>query len=267
MIRRLSRALPLAALPLAAVLLASPALADDPRLVERLYDPTQVVTVNGQVNVQATIVFGEGETIENVAIGDSNAWQVTPNKRADLLFVKPLKASAKTNMTVVTSRNTYLFDLVAGSRGTPLYVLRFTYPEPIVSPEEQAALAAAEDQPTAAELAAASDPYSVVDPAALNFAWTVKGDPAVLPEQVFDDGDAIFLTWPRDNRIPAILIENDKGLEGPVNYAVRGDTIVVDGVPAKLILRSGQEAATLTYAGPGPVATRERAAEFAVSGD
>jgi len=246
---------------------ASPALAEDPRLVERLYDPTQVVTVNGRVNVQATIMFGDDETIENVAIGDSTAWQVTPNKRADLLFVKPLKASAKTNMTVVTSRNTYLFDLVAGSRGTPLYVLKFTYPEPIVSPEETSALAAAPQAPSAAELAAASDPYSVVDPAALNFAWTARGAAQVLPEQVFDDGDAIFLSWPRDARIPAILIANDKGLEGPVNYAVRGDTIVVDGVPSVLILRSGKDTATLTYAGPGPLATRERAAAFAASGE
>src|SRR5687768_11873061 len=98
-----------------AALLASgaPALADDPRLVERLYDPAEVVRIEGRPNVQAAIRFAEDEHIENVAIGDSAAWQVTPNKRANLLFVKPLAERAATNMTVVTDRHTYLFDLVA----------------------------------------------------------------------------------------------------------------------------------------------------------
>src|SRR3546814_11470355 len=91
-----------------------------------------VRSVGGEGNprVQATIAFGDDETIENVAIGDSQAGQVTPNKLANLLFVKPLAANAVTNMTVVTSRRTYLFVLVASQRGNPVYLLRFTYPEP-----------------------------------------------------------------------------------------------------------------------------------------
>ena len=93
------------ALTFLAVMVASPALADDPRLVERLYDPDEVVVIQGKTKVQATIQFGEDESIENVAIGDSNAWQVTPNQRANLLFVKPLEPSAQTNMTVVTNRH------------------------------------------------------------------------------------------------------------------------------------------------------------------
>ena len=103
------------------LLSAAPALADA-RLVEKLYDPAAVVKIEGKTKVQATIQFGEDESIENVAIGDSSAWQVTPNKRANLLFVKPLEATASTNMTVVTNKRTYLFDLVANPRARPLYV-------------------------------------------------------------------------------------------------------------------------------------------------
>ncbi len=53
---------------------------------------------------------------------------MTPNKRASLLFVKPMQPTARTNMTVVTDQRTYLFDLVASPGATPVYVLRFTYP-------------------------------------------------------------------------------------------------------------------------------------------
>ena len=224
---------------------AAPSFAKDERLVERAYNPHEVVRIDGRAGVQATIIFGENEQIENVAIGDSTTWQVTPNKRANLLFVKPLDGRAATNMTVVTDRNTYLFDLVTTTKARPLYVLRFTYPD---APEGKAA--SAPIAPNATELAAATDPYAVLDPAALNFAWGAKGASKLVPARTYDDGEATYLSWPAGQSIPAILITNEEGLEGPVNYAVRGDTVVVDGVPRQIILRSGKERAILTNDGP-----------------
>jgi type IV secretion system protein VirB9 len=241
------------ALPAAVLLaLAAPAFAEDPRLVERLYDPDAVVRVEGRANVQTTIRFGEDELIENVAIGDSTAWQVTPNKRANLLFVKPLADRASTNMTVVTDRHTYLFDLIASPvTRTPLYVLSFTYPVELQETRQAAAGGApVSEGPSPVELAAASDPYAVVDPALLNRAWSAKGDRALLPAEVYDDGNATFLAWPTGTPQPAILIKDHEGTEGPVNYAVRGDVIVVEGVPREIVLRSGEDVATLTNQGP-----------------
>lgn len=246
-----------------AMLIASPARADDPRLVERAYDPGAVVRIEGRPQIQATIIFGDSELIENVAIGDSQAWQVTPNKRANLLFVKPLKDHAVTNMTVVTSRNTYLFDLVASPRAKPLYVLRFTYPD-APQAEQQPMLAAG---PNDLETAAANDPYAVTDPAALNFRWNGEGDRKLLPSRTYDDGEATFLTWPAGEPVPAILVTNQEGVEGPVNYTVRGDTIVVDGVPRQIILRSGKNKATLTFQGQARNSSRPEDAAFARAGE
>lgn len=236
------RVLPVA---LAFALLPSPALADDPRLVERLYDPSEVVRIEGKTKVQTSIAFAENEHIENVAIGDSQAWQVTPNKRANVLFIKPLTTTARTNLTVITDRHNYYFDLVASPHAEPLYVLRFTYPE---EPEPEQPLLAG--GPNAVEQAAATDPYAVVDPAALNFEWAASGDRDLLPVRTYDDGDATFLTWPGGRSVPAILIKDHEGTEGPVNFAVRGDTIVVDGVPREIVLRSGRDMARLVNEGP-----------------
>lgn len=221
------------------------AQASDPRLVERLYDPAKVVRIEGRTKVQATIAFAEDERIENVAIGDSNAWQVTPNKRANLLFVKPLSPAAKTNMTVITNRHTYLFDLAASPSAKPLYMMRFTYPE---IPEEEPVEVAGNANEL--EIAAARDPYAVVDPTELNFAWQRDGDRTLLPARAYDDGNATFLSWEAGKAVPAILIKDAKGTEGPVNFTVRGDTIVVEGVPREIILRSGKESATLVNTGP-----------------
>ncbi len=237
---------------LAASLFAAPvAFAQDARLVERMYNPAEVVRIDGRTKVQATIAFAEDERIENVAIGDSEAWQVTPNKRANLLFIKPLSPAARTNMTVVTDRRTYLFDLVASPKAQPLYVLRFTYPAEPKTEEPQLA-----GTVSPVEMAAATDPYAVVDPAQLNFEWAKKGDRNLMPSRAYDDGNATFLTWPDGQGIPAILTRDHEGTEGPVNFAVRGNMIVVDGVPAEIVLRSGDDLATLTNEGPPrPVVT------------
>jgi type IV secretion system protein VirB9 len=227
----------------------------DPRLVTQVFDETQVYTIKGKVKVQTTIKFAPDETIQNVAIGDSTAWQVQPNQAQTLLFVKPLAVTASTNMTVVTSRRTYLFDLDASPRNAPLYVLQFRYPE-LERAAEEARLAAAaqaeQDRANALELAAASDPYAVVDPARLNFKWATDGKSDLFPERTYDDGEATFLTWAEGTSIPAILTTNEEGDEGPVNFTVRGETVVLDTVPMKIVLRAGKDSATLTNLAPAP---------------
>ncbi|MCB2068081.1 MAG: TrbG/VirB9 family P-type conjugative transfer protein [Erythrobacter sp.] len=243
----------LSALLLTSAAFAIPAAAQDARLQERLYNPAEVVRIEGQVNVQSTIQFGEGEAIENVAIGDSTSWQVTPNRRANLLFVKPLAPRASTNMTVVTNRHTYLFDLVANPTARhPLYVLTFTYPEEPDAAQDESALASANPalRPNALEVAAANDDYAVVDPSALNFQWAGSGTAALLPAVIYDDGNATFISWAADQPMPAILVTDFQGEEGPVNFASRGDMIVLDIVPREIILRSGDDVARLVNEGP-----------------
>ncbi|QVM85482.1 TrbG/VirB9 family P-type conjugative transfer protein [Novosphingobium decolorationis] len=236
---------------LAAGLLSAPVRADD-RLVEHAYRADEVVTIPGRTTVQATIAFGRNEAIENVAVGDSSQWQITPNKRADLLFVKPLETSARTNMTVVTNKRTYFFDLVAGARAKPLYMLRFTYADeeepvddtPLARPSEAERLAHLDP---AERAVAEGDPLAMpAEVAALNFAWERKGAAKLQPVRVYDDGQATYLVWPEQTpNLPAILVENEKGDEGPVNYAVRGPTIVVSDVPDRIILRRGKDVAEL----------------------
>ncbi len=236
--------------------------AQDARIQTRVFDEGAVVAIQGRVKVQTTIKFAPDEAIENVAIGDSAAWQVQPNRAQSILFVKPLEPAARTNLTVVTSKRTYLFDLIASPKNAPLYVLQFRYPD-IEQAEEEARLAAAAEAAREAasplEMAAATDRLAVVDPAVLNFNWAGAGKANLLPERTYDDGDAVFLSWPQGRSIPAILTLNEDGNEGPVNYTVRGDVVVVDGVPAQIILRSGREVATLTNVGVMPPKGRKSA--------
>lgn len=248
-----------------ALALAAPLAAQDSRLQTLVYDADAVVRIDGRVKVQTTIKFAPDEIIENVAIGDSAAWQVQPNKAQTILFVKPLEPAARTNMTVVTDKRTYLFDLVASPKASALYVLQFRYPE-LEKAAEEARLAAEAEAEAKAQLAAnAIDPATggpvtppkPAEPPKLNFAWSSAGTPELLPNRAYDDGDAVYLTWGPGMPIPAILITNAEGDEGPVNYTTRGDTVVVEGVPPQIILRSGRDSATLTNTGPMPASSRQ----------
>jgi type IV secretion system protein VirB9 len=237
---------------------ATSAVAGDQRLSSRLYNSDEVVRVDGRAGVQATIAFAEDEHIENVAIGDSNSWQVTPNKRANLLFVKPLAPRARTNLTVVTDRRSYFFDLVAAPTANPMYLLRFTYPaEPKVQQAKPIAPALTAEE---VQVARGEQP---VDAARLNYSWAAKGKAKLLPSRVYDDGRTTYLGWTPGTPAPAILVKNEKGEEGPVNFSVRNDLIAVDGVPGVIVLRSGKDMATLEYRGDRR--TRARPSEVAAA--
>jgi type IV secretion system protein VirB9 len=229
---------------LSAMVLAVPAHAD-PRIATHFYQSSEVVTIHGRSDTQSTIAFAPDERIENIAVGDSASWQVTPNKRADLLFVKPMNEHARTNMTVVTDQRTYLFDLVNGPGAAAVYMLRFTYPDPPTRPAPAGTIVPA---PAPDATADAKTEPAAPDPADLHFAWATHGDKALLPARLFDDGKSTYLAWPADALLPAILVREPGGTEGPVNYTVHGDFVVVEGVPAQLVLRSGKQMATLTAA-------------------
>lgn len=235
-------------LALALALAPAAAQAGDARLVTRTYNAEEVVRITGRSGIQATIAFAEDEHIENVAIGDAATWQVTPNKRANLLFVKPLSPRARTNMTVVTDRHTYLFDLAADSRAAPLYVLRFAYPDEPKRPAGQAQPGLMSEDEAQALAGKVED--GSADPARLNFAWKSKGKAALIPARIYDDGQSTYLAWAPRVPIPAIQVRDAAGAEGPVNFAVRGDVIVLDGVPATILLRAGRDSAVLERTAP-----------------
>jgi type IV secretion system protein VirB9 len=214
--------------------------ATDGRIRTQVYNSDQIVRILGKPGIQSTIEFAADERIENVAVGDSSAWQITPNHRASLLFVKPLVAHSRTNMTVVTNRRTYMFDLVAeGKAGAAVYALKFSYPNEKVVEEPAKAtaqvVAAAQSQAPAATLTADK----------LHFDWKSKGTGKLLPERVFDDGTSLYLVWGKDTPLPAILTVSEDRKEGPVNYRMSGEYIVINPIPANLMLRYGSKYALL----------------------
>ena len=81
---------------------------------------------------QSHIEFGKNESIETITLGDSFAWKITPLDNR--LFIKPMERNIRTNMTIITNKKTYQFDLVSkelesGDEKDLVYVVRFQYPK------------------------------------------------------------------------------------------------------------------------------------------
>ena len=233
------------------LLFASPAFAEgrpEGRSSEFTYSPNRVYTVVGQRAIQTLIQFAEDETIENIALGDAAAWQVTPNKRANMLFIKPLYARGRTNMTVVTDRRRYLFDLnIVGPKGHAIYAIQFLYPDDQLA----GSLMAKRAEEALASDAAAEAPAPPPKPE-INTSWGMTGDRKLRPARIYDDGEATYIAWSASTELPGIFGFGDDGKEGPVNFTVRGDFLVIDGVAPRYVLRRGKAHMLLTNLAPRP---------------
>ena len=207
-------------------LAASPAMASDAHIQTVYYQPDTVIELKGAVGWQIMIEFGPDERIENVSIGDSTAWQVAPNKRARMLFLKPLSAKASTNMAVITSARHYAFNLsVAPRRATTPWILRFDYPPvPVVVVPE------------------APPP----PPVNLDFGYALAGDPGLMPTRVWDDGRQTYFEFAEEVAMPAIFSGGPKSDESLVNVTVRGRVAVVQQRAQRFTLRAGKRFATVT---------------------
>lgn len=188
----------------------------DPRIQTVLYDPEQVIQLEVAVGYQLTLEFGPDERIENVAVGDSGAWQVTPNKRGDHLFVKSAGNAAPTNMTVVTDSRTYTFSLTpayGGSAALP-FTVRFRF----------------------APAAVATVVVGSVPPVAIG-RYKLSGSRAVRPSAMDDDGVHTYLEWLPGQTMPAVFAVDAHGQETLVNGMVRDGRYVIDSVSDRLVFR------------------------------
>ncbi len=206
-----------------------------------------------------------GETITDVAIGDSERWMATPASSGDPrdpvphLAVKPQAPGIQTNLTIYTTKHIYHLQL--RSRGNhAMQEVEFYYPDELVTAMKSA------DDATKARKDAAADPpgdnsgnvvkIADVDPAQLNFAYTVGG-PNVpwKPIRAFDDGSHVYIQMPpgmKSSEAPALLVSAGSGTQ-MVNYRVKGNYYVVDRLVTDAILVSGvgrdQDRVTISYAG------------------
>lgn len=222
----------LALAPLSAYALQEPRpIATDSRIRTVRYSPNEVYQFIGHYGFQSAIEFETDEKIQTVSIGDSIAWMVNPS--GNRLFLKPIDQNALTNMTVITDKRSYLFELHAEETqdirsDSMIFVMRFIYPG-----SDTATIDVAQFEPM---------PDIEKEPEKFNFAYTIRGSSVIEPIRIFDDGMFTFFEFRDKNAdVPAFFRVDSAGNEELINFRKRGNYIVVERVTSRFTLRRGPD--------------------------
>ena len=199
-----------------------------------IYNPNELYRYFGHYTYQGFIEFSAGETISTISMGNPTLWLVeTLDNR---IFLKPVgEDNSETNMTVLTNKRVYHFELVAkeakglGDKDL-IFVVKFAYPDD----KDKNLVEFAKTPP--------SDEPDMRDLSSYNFNYQYTGEKTIAPSKVFDDGIFTYFQFnSRNTEVPAIYSVDSEGFESLINYRITGTYMVVEKVAPQYSLRNGSD--------------------------
>ena len=195
------------------------------------YAPGALYELQTAPSYISTILLEHGETVLDIAAGDTTRWMVsqtltgTGETSRTLIIVKPLAARLKTNIVLATDRRAYLIEAVSVAGDTYTAQVAWSYPKPPV-PEA---------------------PPPPPPPPVLNYGYEItppwRKAPVWTPVSVWDDGKKTWIAFSSNVAaadMPPLFVRTGEGLE-LVNYRAEGQTYVVDRLFDRAELRLGQK--------------------------
>jgi len=194
------------------------------------YNSNDITLLRTSLGYQVEIVFDSDETVEKVSNPDGLVWQVVPAN--NYVFIKPMSIS-KTNMTILTNKHDYNFQLESYSYLPPnkqTYRVQFVYPE------------LGETATTMHFI-----PCQGGSSQSCNYQYSYTGDPSLVPIQAFDNDKFTYFKFATNGNsaIPSIFAVDKDRNESPVNYHVVNNTVVVNSVAKQFTFRRGNYVTTI----------------------
>ncbi|MEZ5691930.1 MAG: TrbG/VirB9 family P-type conjugative transfer protein [Rickettsiales bacterium] len=219
------------------------------RIRSFVYDSSKVYTIRTKYGYQTNITFGKKEDIKAISVGDRSLWQIVPT--GNRLFVRPMTDSISTNMTLITSKRSYEFDLKSIEKGGVgnVYAVSFIYPDentvgykskvtpvvkevyPLFDDESSELIEEVEEKDIS------SQEQKAEKSASFNYQYTYTGPDEIAPLQVYDDGSNTFVKYQKIKEVPSIYAIDSTGNEKSINAMVKGTSLVVPAVARELLLR------------------------------
>lgn len=197
------------------------------------YRPNAVFKYVGHYMYQSIIEFELGEEVQTISMGTPTPWQLVAS--GNRIFLKPVENDATTNMTVITNKRMYFFEMHAEEASgvddeNLAFIIKFVYPENLVHSGGLQHVNAANEGPDLSK------------PELYNFHYKISGHAtAIEPLQVFDDGEFTYLKFRDINaELPAIFLVNEQEEEGLINYKMVGKYVVIERVAPRFTLRYGK---------------------------
>lgn len=213
----------------------------NPRAVVFPYDKNNIYEIFARPKAVTSIELPADERLKVLAVGDSTSWEAV--NQDNYIFIKPKHENVETTATLVTTKRTYQILLRATHEAGKFYqMVSWEYPGMLAyaaSPEDFVSVPSA-GVPAAPQGASNDMADMPVDLANANFKYDVTGDDRIRPAQVFDDGTTTYIRIrPGSQDLPA-LFRVVNGQAELVNYAVRGEWLVVARVMEEMVLKLGK---------------------------
>ncbi|HCV96630.1 Type IV secretion system protein virB9 precursor [compost metagenome] len=240
---------------LALLMMAGFALPASAKVVEEYeYGNDKIYTIRAGLGITTQIELSPHEEILDYSSGFGGGWEIS--RRENVFYLKPKNVDVDTNLMVRTAAHSYIFELKvvatnwraledAKSSGVQ-YKVRFIYPADTtfaVQEEKKTEEAVAE---LSTDVVPGRDYYYNYD-----YTYRKRQPTWLVPASVYDDRRFTYLRMGDRSRFPsgnfpAVFARDSKtGEEFIVNSTVEGDTIVVHGTYAYLVVRHGDNAIAL----------------------
>lgn len=216
-------------------------VATDSRIKTFVYSENDVYNVVTHYGYQSNIEFGNDEVIDAISLGDPVPFKVVTSGRR--LFIRALLTNARTNMTVVTNKHAYQFDLLSvPAPSTPneelVYVIRFFYP----GDKKNLAIQYSDGTPPERNLPRPMSANKNV----YNYKYTFSGSNEIAPLKIFDDGISTYFKLPPNGpAVPGIYAVDQAGRENLVSTYNNGEYWVVSSLSPRYIIREGDYEVTI----------------------
>ncbi len=217
---------------------------------EYAYEADKVYQVRTGLGITTQIELSPHEEILDYSSGFSGGWDIS--RRDNVFYLKPKNVDVDTNLLIRTAAHSYIFELkVVATNWRALeqakasgvqYKVRFVYP----ADTEFAAEGMSEGE-SGAELSTAIEPtrdyYFAYD-----YSYHKRQPTWLVPSTVYDDRRFTYIRMGDRSRFPSgnfpavFARDSQNGEEFIVNSTVEGDTIVVHGTYAFLVVRHGSNA-------------------------
>jgi len=192
--------------------------ADDNRIAILRYAPGSPAQLHVVAGFELSVLMPRGEHVQSVIVGDPGALRVEVPGDHDGIMVSALHPLNDVSLTVETEQQHYQFTVSASLQGNAPWLVRV----------ERGAGMVRNIFPSKPVSAAPRLPPGE---------WKVKGDKAVQPIMIRDDGEKVSIQWSAAQAIPAVFALDDRGQEQMVNGYMRGDIFVIDRVFERLVFR------------------------------
>ena len=213
-------------------------LGSDARFKVFSYSPNTVYRLTVPYDTSTYLEFEGDETPSSFSFNNQRqtAWDVVPAQNR--LYIRPVESDADSQMTVMTNKRVYFFELFAKEPESKdifkdkdfAFYIKFYYPT-------------SGDSDNIKRYATSVLP-DLSKPEKYNFNYTLNGEDYLFPVKIFDDGRFVYFEFKEKGGVqPAIFSVDSAGFESIVNYRVVGPYVAVESMGPRYTLRYGSDIA------------------------